>query len=94
MNSTQLFHNRIILLYSYIYTKQLYYHKGDDLRFHGWRLGPQRAPWDVPIIRSHWMGTGYSTKSTFLGAYYVVDWKNTGGMGGDLEEETGVGGPK
>ena len=40
------------------------------------------------------MGTGYTTKSTFLGASYVVDWKNTGGMGGDLEEETGVGGPR
>ena len=33
-------------------------------------------------------------KSTFLGASYVVDWKNTGGVGGDLGEETGVGGTK
>ena len=40
------------------------------------------------------MSIGYTTKSTFLGASYVVDWKITGGMGGDLEEETGVGGPR
>ena len=38
------------------------------------------------------MSTGYTTKSTFLGASYIADCQITGCMGVDLEEETGVGG--
>ena len=57
--------------------------------------GP-RGPWSPEPIavgtgwfnlankQTNWMSIGYTTKSTFLGASYVVGWENTGGMGGDL----------